>query len=182
MWACKTSFTVLLQPNCSWCEFSPHLVVLTLFGNFWHKESLLNLPILLPLSGLGGGGLRCPMTRLKSVIQKLPILWCPNVVTMFILKTCSDQILAKLINLGGCCCSSHQEVPKIYKMKNFSLLGNCWNWHGGGGSRRPILDIKTNSFLKLTHFPGVNSQIWWLVPFFRGKFCDISKTRRATDF
>ena len=36
------------------------LVVLTLFGHFWQKESLLNLPIPLTLSGRGGGGLRCP--------------------------------------------------------------------------------------------------------------------------
>ena len=60
MWAFKASFTVLLQPKCSWCEFSPPLVVLTLFRHFWQKESLLNLPIPLTLSGLGGWGLRCP--------------------------------------------------------------------------------------------------------------------------
>ena len=56
MWAFKASFTVLLQPKCSWCEFSPPLVVRTLFGHCWQKESLLNLPIPLTLSGLGGGG------------------------------------------------------------------------------------------------------------------------------
>ena len=40
----------------SWCEFSPPVVVLALFGHFWQKESLLNLPIPLTLSGRGGGG------------------------------------------------------------------------------------------------------------------------------
>ena len=67
MWAFKASFTVLLQPKCSWCEFSPPLVVLTLFGHFWQKESLQNLPIPLTLSGLGGSDAQ--MTKLRSAIQ-----------------------------------------------------------------------------------------------------------------
>ena len=54
-WASKASFTVLLQPKCSWCEFSPPLVVRTLFGHFWQKESLLNLPIFNPIRSGGGG-------------------------------------------------------------------------------------------------------------------------------
>ena len=76
MWALKASFTVLLQPKCSWCEFSPPLVVLTLFGHFWQKESLLNVPIPLTLSGLGGGGVGsdAQMTKVTSAIQKLAIL------------------------------------------------------------------------------------------------------------
>ena len=38
---------------------------------------------------------------------------------------CSDQILADLVNQGGCCCSSHQDVPKILKIKKIPLLENC---------------------------------------------------------
>ena len=78
MWAFKASFIVRLQPKCSGCDFSPPLVVRTLFGHFWKKESLLNLPIPLTLSGLGkgggGGALRCPDDQLTSAIQKLLIL------------------------------------------------------------------------------------------------------------
>ena len=37
----KACFTLNLQPKCSWCEFSPHLVTLTLFGHFRQKELLL---------------------------------------------------------------------------------------------------------------------------------------------
>ena len=41
------------------------------------------------------------MTKLTAANQKPLILWCPNFVTLFfILKTCSNQILAKLINQG----------------------------------------------------------------------------------
>ena len=57
MWAFKACFTVNLQPKCSWCEFSPHLVTLTLFGHFRQKESLLiKFTDPFNLLGLGGGG------------------------------------------------------------------------------------------------------------------------------
>ena len=47
-------------------------------------------------------------------------------LSVFIFKTCSDQILAKLINLGGCCCSFLiKRSQKFTKWKNFPLLGNC---------------------------------------------------------
>ena len=58
MWAFKACFTVNLQPKCSWCEFSPHLVMLTLFGHFREKEPLLikfSHPFN-PIRSLGGGG------------------------------------------------------------------------------------------------------------------------------
>ena len=102
----------------------------------------LNLPIPLTLSGLGGGGgggegLRCLDDQLKFAIQKLPILrmmskYCDFCV--FIFKTCSDQILAKLINLGGCCCS----FP-IKRSKNLQNEKNSSTWKllkltRGGGS------------------------------------------------
>ena len=88
MWAFKASFTVILRPKCSWCEFHP-LVVLTLFGHFWHKESLLNLPIPVTLSGLGrGGGSEAQMTRLAAANQN-PFIHFSKI----------DQ------SGGGCCCS-----------------------------------------------------------------------------
>ena len=104
MWAFKASFTVLLQPKCSWCEFSPPLVVLTLFGHFWQKESSLNLPI--PLTPSSLWGLRCPnnQTRIcnsETSYSDAQTLW----LSVLIFKTCSDQILAKLISLGDCSCS-----------------------------------------------------------------------------
>ena len=58
MWAFKACFTVNLQSKCSWCEFSPHLVTLTLFGHIRQKESLLikfTHPFN-PIRSLGGGG------------------------------------------------------------------------------------------------------------------------------
>ena len=77
MWAFKACFTVNLQPKCSWCEFSPHLVTLTLFGHFRQKESLL-IKFTHPFNPIrswgGGGGLRCLDDQLKFAIHKLPIL------------------------------------------------------------------------------------------------------------
>ena len=59
MWAFKACFTVNLQPKCIWHEFSPHLVMLTLFGHFRQKELLLitfTHPFNPIRSGGGGGG------------------------------------------------------------------------------------------------------------------------------
>ena len=54
---------------------------------------------------------------------------------MFIFKTCSGQILAKLINLGGLLLLfSHQEVPKFTEWKILLQLeiAEIDMWGGGG--------------------------------------------------
>ena len=67
-------------------------------------------------------------------------------------ETCSDQILAKLVNqeVATSLFSSRRPV-KIYKMKKISVcLEIAESDIGGGGlnfgSRRTILDIKTHFF------------------------------------
>ena len=76
----KACFTLNLQPKCSWCEFSPHLVTLTLFGHFRQKELLL-IKFTFPFNPIrswreegGGGRAQMPGWQLKFAIQKLPIL------------------------------------------------------------------------------------------------------------
>ena len=94
---------------------------------------------------------------------------------VFVLKAHSDQILAKLINQGGCCCSFAIETSqKFWKWKNFLCLkiveidmgSQFWVEKNDSGHKNSL-------FLKLNPFPGVNCRIGWLVPFFWGKFCDI---------
>ena len=115
----------------------------------------------LTLSGPGRGGGGAQRTRWPN--SQLPIrnLLLYDAQTwwllVFILKTRSDQILAKLINGGGgggggwglLLLFSHRDVPKILKMKKFS---SAWKllkltWRVNFGSKRTILDIK-NSFFK----------------------------------
>ena len=61
MWAFKASFTVLLQPKCSWCEFSSSCCAYSAW-TFLAEGIITEFTIPLTLSGLwgGGGGLRCP--------------------------------------------------------------------------------------------------------------------------
>ena len=61
----KALLLYFCDPSVVGVSFHP-LVALTVFGRFWHKESLLNLPIPLTLSGLGGGGLRGPEGQTHS--------------------------------------------------------------------------------------------------------------------
>ena len=74
-------------------------------------------------------------------------------LSVFIPKTCSDQILAKLVSRGkgGCCCSFLiKDVSKILKMKKFSFARKLLKLASGVnfGSKRSILEIKTHFFLK----------------------------------
>ena len=71
----KALLLYFCDPSVVGVSFHP-LVALTVFGRFWHKESLLNLPIPLTLSGLGGGGggSEAPMAKLTAANQNLLIL------------------------------------------------------------------------------------------------------------
>ena len=81
----------------------------------------------LSLSGPGGGG-GAQRPGLTTANQKPLTLWCPTLwLLVFIFKTCSDQILAKLVNQGLIVIEMSQ---KFTKWKKFPLLRNCWNWHG----------------------------------------------------
>ena len=101
----------------------------------------------------------------------------PKLGHIFIIKGHFDQILTKSINQWGgelLLLFSHQDVTKILKMKKFPLLENCWNWHGGQFWAKKNDSGHKNSFFKRrARFLVVNSRFWWLVPLFRGKFCDI---------
>ena len=51
---------------------------------------------------------------------------------VFILNTPYGQILAKLVNQGGCCSFLIETSQTCWKWKIFPLLKkNDWNWHGG---------------------------------------------------
>ena len=56
----KSCFTLNQQPQCSWCEFSPDLVTLTLFGHFRQKELLL-IKFTHPFNPIRFGGGRAQM-------------------------------------------------------------------------------------------------------------------------
>ena len=96
-------------------------------------------------------------------------------IIVFIFKTCSDKILAKLINQGGCCWS----FP--IKRKNFHLLENQLKltWGGQFWVKKNDFGDNNSFFLKLNPFPGGNIRIRWLVPFFKGKFCDVISPKIA---
>ena len=126
------------------------------------------------------GLLRGPDDQTHSFQSETSYPMMPNLVTLvFILKTRSDQILAKLINQGVAAALLSSKHSKNLKMKNFPLLENCWNWHGGSilGWEERFWTQKTHSFKVKTRFPGLNSRNWWLVLFFRGKFCDVISTK-----
>ena len=82
----------------------------------------------------------------------------------FIFKTCSDQILAKLISRGGgggWCCSFLMETSvKLLKVKKIFLCLKIAEIDMGVnfGSKSTILDIKL-IFFTLNPFPGVNIRI-----------------------
>ena len=115
-----------------------------------------------------GGGSEAQMIKFTAAIQKPFTSWQPNFVTFsFIFKTCSDQILAKLINQGVTVAhflsrprknSENEKISSAWRLLKLTLGGG-----GGGrvnfGSKRTILDIKSH-FLKVKFiFPGVNTRI-----------------------
>ena len=78
-----------------------------------------------PIRPGGGGGAHRPWWPNSELPVKnlLPYdaqtLW----LLVFIFKTCSDQILAKLVNKGGCCCSFLIETSQnFWKWKIFLCL------------------------------------------------------------
>ena len=95
---------------------------------------------------------------------------------VFIFKTSSGQILAKLISGGGgggglLLLFSHQlrRRKNFENENNFSLLENYWNWHGGSIFGQEERFWTQNTFFNETHLPGVNIRIKWL----RRKFCGV---------
>ena len=91
------------------------------------------------------------MTKFGAAIQKPLTLRYPNFVTFsFYLKTCSEQILTKLVDQGSCCCSFLIEMwQKFWKWKTFLFLKIAEIDMGGGSIfwwKRTNLDIKTHFF------------------------------------
>ena len=75
---------------------------------------------------------------------------------VFTLKTRSDQILAKLINQGGCCCSFLIETSQNFENDKIFLCLKISEIDMGVtfGSRRTILDIRTHLFKVKPVFRG----------------------------
>ena len=73
----------------------------------------------------------------------------------FYFKTCSDQILAKLINQGVAAAFFSSRSPKNFENEKIFLCFKIAEIDMGVnfGSRRTILDLKTH-FLKLNPFFG----------------------------
>ena len=134
-------------PNLS-CRMRPHVV-----SKRWS----------LTLSGPGGGGgaqrpgwptQSCQSETSYTMMRQT--LW----ILVFIPKKHSDQILAKLINRGegvAAALSHRDDTRKFWWWKNFALLENCWNWHGG-----EQLWLEKND-------SGHKSDIFEVKPVFRGK-------------
>ena len=68
----------------------------------------------------------------------------------------------------------------MYKVKKVSsawkLLKLTWRGGGGGsilGREEQFWTKKLIFFKRYTRFPGLNTQIRWLVPFLWGNFCDV---------
>ena len=81
--------------------------------------------------------------------------------------------------------SYRDQLPKILKWKNFLWLKIAEIDIGGEFLvEKNDAGHKTDTFKSKTRFPGVNSRIWWLVPFFWGKFCDVKspKLEELPDF
>ena len=80
---------------------------------------------------------------------------------VFILKTCSDQTLAKLIDQGVAVVLFLSRHPKNLQNEKFS---SAWKllkltWGVNFESRRTILDIETHFLEVKPVFRGVNSRI-----------------------
>ena len=98
-------------------------------------------------------------------------------ILVFVFKTCSDQILPKLINQGvAAAFFSSRRPTNLQHEKIFLYLEIAEIDMGGGvnfGSRRTILDIKTLFFKAKPVFRGEIAQFDDLFPFFRGKISDV---------
>ena len=139
-------------------------------------ENVLNRPgeIGLTLSGPGGGGTQWPGWPNSQLPIWNLLLYDAQACWLLgsILKAHSDQILTKLINQGGCCCSfSLRRLKNFENEKNFLCLkiaeidmtGQFW-------VAKNDFRHKTSFFLSLTRSSGVNSRLWWLNPCFNGNF------------
>ena len=128
-----------------------------------------------PYQARGGGRLRGPDDQTQLLIRNLlsydaQTWW----LLVFILKTHSDQILAKLINQGVAAALLKSKHPKNVENEKLSSAWQLLKLNDSGHKKLILLKLKIR-------FPGVNSRNWWLVRFFRGKLWHhISKTRKAT--
>ena len=124
------------KPNCLSSTSDFQSLILTLVATFFGKAKTSSFNIshfsrsFNPIRP-GGGGLRGPDDQTHSWKAKASYSMMPKFGDLvFILKTRSDQIIAKLINLGVLLLCSHWYVPKILKMKKFSsawkLLKLTW--------------------------------------------------------
>ena len=98
-----------------------------------------------------GGGLRAPDNQIHSCRSETSKSIMPKLCDLvFIFKTCSDQILAKLINRRGGVAAA---LLSSRLLKNFGNKKICLclkvakiGMGGNFGSRRTILEIRTHFF------------------------------------
>ena len=144
--------------TCSSWEKVPVQVSFLALTAFCSEIGLLKLGVKMDLNPIRPGGAQRPggpnsqLTIRNLLLYDAETWW----LLVFILKAHSDQILAKLINQGGCCCSFVIETSqKFWKWKKFPLLENCWNWHGGQFWVEKNDSAHKNSFFfKLNPFSG----------------------------
>ena len=122
------------------------------------SSALFTTENLLILSGPGGGGAQRPRWPNSQLTIRNLLLYDAETwwLLVFILKAHSDQILAKLINQGGCCCSfviktsQNFENEKIFlclKIVEIDMGGQFWVEKNDSGH-------KNSFFLKLNPFSG----------------------------
>ena len=120
------------------CNSFVWFYLLSLLAVIDHHQNTLPASML-TLSGLagggkGGGGAQRPGWPSSQLPIRNLLLYDSQTwwILVFILKTCSDQILAKMVNQEvAAALFSLRHAKNVENEKKFPLLENCWNWHGG---------------------------------------------------
>ena len=113
---------------------------------------------------------------LLTITLKLFYLAPPNMVPfVFIYQTHFGRILVKSINQGSCCiCFLNETSRKIENTKYLFCFKNIEMQRGYKFVPGQMFSgIKRDFFSSLARFQGVNTESWWLVPFWKGNFCDV---------
>ena len=115
-WNSKLFFET--EPGDFRCCESPQTLLALFIGPFEHVERFGNLTCTVDPIRLGGGGgaQRPGWPNSQLPIRNFLTLW----LLAFILKTCSDQILAKLINQGVAAALFSSIFPKNLQNEKFS--------------------------------------------------------------
>ena len=119
----------------TWSIWAIHTSLFSKFKAFLYENNLYYFcSSSLTLSGLGErGGLRGSDDQIHCCHSKPLTLWFPSFVTSsFYLWDIFWPNFSKIDQSGRLLLFfSYRDIWTFWKWKNFCLLENCWNWHGG---------------------------------------------------